>query len=98
MKSKGIKKSSNRRVNRLDKIISRNLRSNEVLVSNVDSILCSIKTDSSVDRTSEDVPKPLTFVNVHHSRNDFSVVHRRLIALVDPGSTHSTSDFCQCPP
>jgi hypothetical protein len=76
-------------VNRLDKIISRNLRSNEVLVSNVDSILYSIKTDSSVDRTSEDVPKPLTFVNVHRSRNDFSVVHRRLIALVDPGSTHS---------
>jgi hypothetical protein len=82
-------KSSSRRVNRLDKIISRNLRSNEVLVSHLDRILCSTKIDSSVDRTSEDVPKPLTFVNVHRSKNDFSVVHRRLIALVDPGSTHS---------
>jgi hypothetical protein len=83
------KKSSSRRVNRLDKIISRNLCSNEGLVSNIDSILYSIKTDGSVDRTSEDVPKPLTFVNVHRSKNDFSVVHRRLIALVDPGSTYS---------
>jgi hypothetical protein len=76
-------------VNRLDKIISRNLHSNEVLVSHLDHILCSTKIDSSVDRTSEDVPKPLTFVNVHRSKNNFSVVHHRLIALVHPGSTHS---------
>jgi hypothetical protein len=34
-------------------------------------------------------PKLLTFVNVHRSKNHFYVIHRRLIALVDPGSTHS---------
>jgi hypothetical protein len=79
-----------RRVNCLDKIISRNLHLNKILVSNIDRILYCTRNDSSVDRTSEDVPKPLTFVNVHRSsKNNFSVVHRRLITLVDPSSTHS---------
>jgi hypothetical protein len=80
VKRKNKEKSSSRRVNRLDKIISRNLHSNEFLVSNIDHILYSTRHDSSVDRTSEDVPA---------SKSDFSVVHCRLISLVDPGSTHS---------
>jgi hypothetical protein len=77
-------------VNCLDKIVSKNLHSNDLLlVSSIDSFLYSTRIERSVDRTSEDVPKPLTFVNVHCSKNDFSTIHHRLITLVDPGSTHS---------
>jgi hypothetical protein len=68
-------KNSSRHVNRLDKIVSKNLHSNEFLVSSRNSYLFSTKKNSSVVRTSEDVPKPLTFVNVYRSKHGFSVIH-----------------------
>ena len=82
-------KSKNRHeVSRLDKIVGNQLRLNDLLL--LDSIVDSISSvsDSSVDGT-EDVPKPLTVVNIHKSKLDFAVVHSNLSVLVDPGSTHS---------
>ena len=49
----------------------------------------STHSDNSVVGTCKDVPKPLTFVNVHKSKSDLSVRHCSLVALVDPGSTTS---------
>jgi hypothetical protein len=56
-----------RHVNRLDKIVSKNFHSNDILVSSRSSLLYCTKTDSGVDRTSEDVPEPLIFVHVHRT-------------------------------
>jgi hypothetical protein len=74
-------------VNRLNKIINM-IHGNDFLEVDNSSFSDS-KNDSSVRDTSEDVPKPLTLVNIHKSKVDFSVLHRGLVALVDHGSTSS---------
>ena len=56
-------------VNRLNKIINM-IHGNDFLeVDN--SSLSDSKDDNNVHHTSEDVPKPLTVVNIHKSRLDF---------------------------